>query len=190
MNAEQLKHILRAAAGNTEESVFIVIGSQAILASHPDAPKSLRKSIEGDTYPRFNPEKSIIIDGAIGEGSPFHIEFGYYAHGVSPETATLPENWEQRLVEFKVADTRNTIGLCLEPHDLAFSKLAAGREKDTEYVKELLKHKLIKRGKIQKLIDEEPKEELKAKLTRNWTISKTKLEAKQKQAQLNTRSFN
>ena len=89
--------ILRAAGSVTGEKVFVVIGSQAILGSHPDAPRSLRKSIEGDTYPKHHPEKSIEIDGAMGELSPFHQEFGYYAHGVAPETATLPDGWEQRL---------------------------------------------------------------------------------------------
>lgn len=102
MNVEQLRHILRAAADITGENVFVVIGSQAILGSHPDAPRSLRKSIEGDTYPKNRPEKAIEVDGAIGELSPFHFEFGYYAHGVGPETATLPDGWEQRLVELQV----------------------------------------------------------------------------------------
>lgn len=143
MNVEQLRHLLRAAAAATSEKVFVVVGSQAILGSHPDAPRSLRKSIEGDTYPKDNPDKSIEIEGAIGELSPFHQEFGYYAHGVSPETATLPAGWEQRLVEFQVNDSSGTIGLCLEKHDLAFSKLAAGREKDIEFVSDLLKHHLM-----------------------------------------------
>lgn len=117
MNADQLRHLLRAAARITGEREFIVIGSQAILGSHPDAPRSLRKSIEGDTYPRNRPEKSIEIDGAIGELSPFHQEFGYYAHGVAPETATLPRGWESRLVEFRVDDPDGTVGLCIEKHE-------------------------------------------------------------------------
>jgi hypothetical protein len=53
MNAEQLQHLLRAAANITGEKEFIVIGSQSILGTHPDAPRSLRKSIEGDTYPKY-----------------------------------------------------------------------------------------------------------------------------------------
>jgi hypothetical protein len=170
MNAEQLRHILRAAAAVTGESVFVVIGSQAILGSHPDAPRSLRKSVEGDTYPKNHPEKAIEVDGAIGELSPFHQEFGYYAHGVAPETATLPDGWEQRLVEFQVNDPSGTIGLCLEKHDLTFSKLAAGREKDIAFICELLKHRLINRGKILRLIDSERDLDLKQLLVRNWTI--------------------
>lgn len=170
MNAEQLRHILRAAAAVTGEKVFVVIGSQAILGSHPDAPRSLRKSVEGDTYPKDHPEKAIEVDGAIGELSPFHQEFGYYAHGVAPETATLPDGWEQRLVEFQVNDPAGTIGLCLEKHDIAFSKLAAGREKDIEFIRELLNHRLINRGKLLCLIESEENEELKQFLVRSWTI--------------------
>lgn len=170
MNAEHLRHILRAAAAVTGEKVFVVIGSQSILASHPDAPRSLRKSVEGDTYPKNHPEKAIEVDGAIGELSPFHQEFGYYAHGVAPETATLPEGWEQRLIEFQVNDPAGTLGLCLEKHDLVFSKLAAGREKDFAYIRELLKHRLVNRGKILRLIDAEDDEELKTLLLRNWTV--------------------
>ena len=171
MNAGQLRHILRAAASITGEKVFVVIGSQAILGSHPDAPRSLRKSVEGDTYPKNNPEKAIEVDGAIGELSPFHQEFGYYAHGVAPDTATLPAGWEQRLVEFQVNDPAGTIGLCLEMHDLAFSKLAAGRGKDIEFIRGLLKHHLINRGKLLRLIESEENEELKGLLVRNWTIT-------------------
>lgn len=171
MNADQLRHLLRAAARITGEREFIVIGSQAILGSHPDAPRTLRKSIEGDTYPKDRPEKSIEIDGAIGELSLFHQEFGYYAHGVTPETATLPHGWESRLVEFWVDDPPGTLGLCLEKHDLAFSKLAAGRAKDLDYIRELLKHRLINRGKIERLIDAEENTELRDTLARNWIVA-------------------
>ena len=171
MNADQLRHLLRAAASITGENEFVVIGSQAILGSHPDAPRSLRKSVEGDTYPKNHPEKSIEVDGAIGELSPFHQEFGYYAHGVAPDTATLPDGWEHRLVEFRVNDPSGTIGLCLEMHDLAFSKLAAGREKDIEFVRDLLKYRLVNRGKLLRLIDSANHEELKQDLLRNWTIA-------------------
>lgn len=170
MNADQLRHILRAAASVTGETTFVVIGSQAILGSHPDAPRSLRKSIEGDTFPRDKPEKSVLIDGALGELSPFHQEFGYYAHGVAPDTATLPSGWKERLVRFEVRDPANTIGLCLEKHDLTFSKLAAGREKDLDFVRELLKHRLINRGRMSRLIEGEKHPGLKSILDHNWAI--------------------
>jgi len=171
MNAEQLRHLLRAAARFTGEREFVVIGSQALLGSHPDAPRSLRKSIEGDTYPLHNPQKSIDVDGAIGELPPFHQEFGYYAHGVHPDTAILPIGWKKRLVEFEVGDEAGTVGLCLELHDLAFSKLAAGRAKDIEFIRGLLQYRLINRGKLKRLMENETQEDLKTILLRNWTIT-------------------
>ena len=69
--------------------------------------------------------------------------FGYYAQGVGPETAVLPLGWEKRLVAIQNDNTNLMIGLCLDPHDLAASKLVAGREKDWLFVEAMLKHKLV-----------------------------------------------
>jgi hypothetical protein len=41
---------------------------------------------------------------------------------------------------------------CLAPIDLAYSKLAAGREKDFEFVSGLLHHKIVRRSELQRLI--------------------------------------
>ncbi len=87
MNRAALEHILRAASAITNEREFIVIGSQSILGQYPNAPDSLLVSIEADVYPRYAPERSDIVDGAIGELSQFHQTFGYYAHGVDQTTA-------------------------------------------------------------------------------------------------------
>ena len=45
-----------------------------------------------------HPERGDLIDGSIGEGSPFDRQFGYYAHGVDDSTAILPAGWRNRLV--------------------------------------------------------------------------------------------
>lgn len=52
MKRADLENILRASRGITGESDFIVLGSQSILAVHPDAPRELRASMEADIYPR------------------------------------------------------------------------------------------------------------------------------------------
>jgi len=39
-------------------------------------------------------------------------------------------------------------GLCLEVHDLAVSKLVAGREKDLEFVAGLIRHRMAEIGTI------------------------------------------
>ncbi|MGH6754965.1 MAG: DUF6036 family nucleotidyltransferase, partial [Bradyrhizobium sp.] len=77
-------------------------------------------------YPRWKPEKSDEIEGALGELSDFHQRHGFYADGVEPQTAILPKGWESRLVKVENVNTDGARGWCLEVHDLAVSKLAAG----------------------------------------------------------------
>jgi hypothetical protein len=137
MTRLNLEHIIRAAGTIADDPDIVVIGSQAILGQFPDADSSLLVSMEADVYPLNRPERSDLIDGSIGEGSPFEREFGYYAHGVDETTATLPAGWKDRLVVVTGVNTRHMRGLCLEVHDLAIAKLVAGREKDLHFVRTL-----------------------------------------------------
>jgi hypothetical protein len=143
MTRQQLEHIIRACATIADDDEIVVIGSQSILGLFPDAPAELRVSVEADVFPRNHPERWDLIDGSIGEGSPFHEAFGYYAQGVADDTATLPAGWRGRLVPVHNANTRGATGLCLEPHDLVISKYVAGREKDDHFVREALRHRLV-----------------------------------------------
>jgi uncharacterized nucleotidyltransferase DUF6036 len=133
MDRAALEHLLRAASVISNEREFVVIGSQAVLGQFPDAPAALLTSVEADIYPRYAPDKSDLIDGAIGELSTFHQTFGYYAHGVDETTATLPAGWTERLVPVRNENTGGATGWCLEAHDLAISKLIAGRERDWDF---------------------------------------------------------
>jgi len=143
MNRAELEHIIRAAAGVTGQADLVVIGSQAILAQFPDAPATFLVSMEADLYPRHRPDLSIQVDGAIGERSLFHETFGYYAHGVDETTATLPAGWQDRLLPIHNENTGGATGWCLEVHDLAASKLVAGRQKDLDFVRLLLSEKMV-----------------------------------------------
>jgi hypothetical protein len=147
MRAEDLNHIVAAAAQIVGESEFVVVGSQAILGSHPDAPEELLRSQEADIYPLRSPEKAINIEGAIGDGSSFQQAFGYYAHAVGPETAKAPAGWEHRLVKLDIpprpASKVRAVALCLEPHDLVLSKLAANRERDWAFAEDAVRAGLV-----------------------------------------------
>jgi hypothetical protein len=143
MNRAALEHILRAAAAVADVHDIIVIGSQAVLGQFPDAPDALLASIEADVFPRDAPDKSLLIDGAIGELSVFHQSFGYYAHGVDDTTATLPSGWAERLVPIHNENTGGATGWCLEIHDLALSKLVAGGEKDLAFLRVLLRERMV-----------------------------------------------
>ncbi len=142
MTREQLEHVIRAAARIADATEIVVVGSQALLGEFPAAPAELLESMEADVYPRDHPERADLIDGAIGELSPFHETHGYYAHGVGPETATLPAGWEDRLVPLPA---EGAVGLCLEIHDLVLSKYAAGREKDRDFVRAAIRHRMADR---------------------------------------------
>lgn len=140
MTREQLAHVIRAAARIADAREIVVVGSQALLGEFPAAPAELLQSMEADVYPRDHPERADLIDGAIGELSTFHETYGYFAHGVGPETATLPAGWEDRLVQLPA---EGAVGLCLEIHDLVLSKYAAAREKDRDFVRVAIRHGLV-----------------------------------------------
>jgi len=95
MTRTQLEHIIRAAGAITNAQDLVVIGSQAVLGQFPGAPAELLVSDEADIFPRTDPGRGDLIDGSIGEDSPFHRTFGYYAHGVDETTAILPEGWRR-----------------------------------------------------------------------------------------------
>ena len=136
MRRDQLEHLIRAAGALLGEDTIIVIGSQAILASVavPDD-AVLTRSMEADLLPADDPDeaKADLIDGLLGAGSMFDDTHGVHADGVSATTAVLPAGWRDRLVEVMNDNTGGVRGLCLEPHDLVISKLAAGRTKDIEF---------------------------------------------------------
>ena len=160
MRREDLAHIIRAASGVTEDGKILVIGSQAILASYPDTelPPEATVSIEADIafFDDSAEEKADQVDGAIGEASRFHSEFGYYGQGVGLSTATLPRGWQDRVVPFEWGDTGSAAAMCLEPHDLVLAKLVAGREKDLEFAEALIANGLIDPEVLLERVDDLP----------------------------------
>ncbi len=153
MNRTQLEHVIRAAATIAGDTEIVVIGSQAILGRYPDAPAALLVSADVDVYPRNLPERADLIEGSIGELSPFHETYGYYAQAVGERTAILPEGWQARLVP---VPTPAGTGLCLEPHDLLISKYAAGREKDREYARTAVRARLVARELLLERLERTP----------------------------------
>jgi hypothetical protein len=116
------RSIINETCGNaTSCKELMIIGSQSILASLPDSPRELRSSLELDVSPiPFSEEAVALIDGNIGELSQFHKTFDVYAHGVAPNTATLPEDYKSRLVVVTIGDVT---AHCLSPIDLVEAQL-------------------------------------------------------------------
>jgi hypothetical protein len=160
MRLDQLEHVVGAAANVVGEHAFVVIGSQAILGTYPEAPGSLLMSMEVDIYPLASPELADAIDGALGDGSQFHRTFGYYAHGVGPDTAKAPAGWTERLVRLAVAprpgSKGDSVALCLEIHDLVLAKCAAGRARDWDFTLETLRAGLVDAEELLNRIESMP----------------------------------
>ncbi len=146
MKREQLEHLIRAAGAVTGSRRLIVIGSQAILGEHPfDAPPEALRSREADLIPIDAPETADVLTGTLGELSAFDEAYGYHADGVDLTTATLPNGWQDRLVPIDNSNTNGYVGLCLEVHDLVVSKYVAGREKDREFCRAVVRARFVDR---------------------------------------------
>lgn len=156
MNREDLEHIIRAAADVTDQYEFVILGSQAILGCIPNPEPVFTVSAEADIYPLQAPELADKIDGALGEGSPFHDHNGYYAQGVGPETAILPDGWMTRVHRVQNAATNDRVGYCLDVADLFMSKAAAGRDKDRVFCMALLEHGYVTPSHLIALVDAMP----------------------------------
>lgn len=148
MTRDQLAHVLRAASRITGDPHVLVIGSQAILGtySETDLPPEAWISIEADLAFLEDPDgnKSLMVDGAIGELSSFHETYAYYSQGVDISVAILPDGWRDRLVPFRPQSALPSQAWCLEAHDLAISKLAAARHKDMVFTQALLEAQLLR----------------------------------------------
>jgi hypothetical protein len=154
MTRDEVAHVLRAARALTNEEEFVLVGSQAAHAGITSLPAVMQQSGEVDIYPLRRPELADVIDGAIGEGSPFHSTFGYYAQGVAPETAKLPRDWRRRALRISNPLTEGAVGIAPEIHDLCVSKLVALREKDLEYAEAAMEANLADPATLLKRLDE------------------------------------
>lgn len=140
----------------TDQYEFVIRGSQAILGAVPNPEPVFTVSAEADLYPLQAPELADKIDGALGEGSQFHEHNGYYAQGVGPETAILPEGWMTRVHRVRNAATNGRVGYCLDLADLFMSKAAAGRDKDRVFCMALLEHGYVRPSRLIALADAMP----------------------------------
>jgi len=142
MKRPQLIELLQRIQASHPDTRLIVAGSQALYATVPSAPAVVELSIEADLLliqEAF--QARFAIEQHYGMDSPFQAETGFYAHPLGLGTIVVPPGWEERLVPFgRDAGLGNV--WALEIHDLAASKLMAGRDKDFEFLRALLEHGL------------------------------------------------
>jgi hypothetical protein len=167
---EDLARVVRALAGAFQAEEVFIIGSQAILASMPDAPEAARESPEVDAFPGnarvweiaqqeiepgVNHIASEYIFKNFGEGSQFHDTHGFFIDGVDETTATFPRGWKSRAVRAKIeVDGRMVEGVAPSPVDLVVSKLARLDPKDRWFVEAIHKAKPLDLKLVQQRIQQ------------------------------------
>lgn len=145
---EDFDRTIRSIARHFETDTVFVIGSQAILASWPEAPEVLRMSREVNAYPanarewssrHGAVEASEEINALFGYGSDFDGTFGFYVDGVDEFTAKLPSDWKRRAVHRRVFVDPGRLATAIAPsiEDLVISKLARFDDKDEAFVRAL-----------------------------------------------------
>lgn len=136
MRKSDLFELIREINEISSEEIPIIVGSQAVHAVTEHLPEIAKKSIECDfLFVGGKTETRAEINKKLGVFSNFQIEHGFYADALGLATVILPTNWRERLQPF-LDENGKVIAYCAEIHDIAVSKLIAGREKDFQFLKD------------------------------------------------------
>jgi hypothetical protein len=139
-----LFELIRQIKTITADEMPVIVGSQAVHLLTNFLPEIVQHSVECDfLIVSGKSETRAEINKKFGVFSNFQREKGFYADALGLATVVLPTNWQQRLQPLK-DETGETIALAAEIHDVAVSKLIAGREKDFLFLKELFIREFIK----------------------------------------------
>jgi hypothetical protein len=153
LNREQLHALLVQAKARIAHSEFVIVGSLAILGAVSKPPDTMVMSIDVDAYLKNDPERTGELVDALGQGSAFEDEFGYYLDPVSPELPSFPEGWQDRLILIDFGDVK---AFFVEPNDVAVSKYMRGDERDLRWLRAGLQGQLIDMGVIERRIASAP----------------------------------
>jgi hypothetical protein len=144
MKRLQLDELVGSVVARHPAIRLIIAGSQALYARFGSAPEVVEQSLEADlllTGDSFKARRQ--IEEEFGMGSPYQGSTGLYAHPVGLGTVVLPGGWEERLIPFGRDHGWQNVW-ALEIHDLAATKLIAGRGKDYAFVVEMLRHEGVR----------------------------------------------
>ena len=133
MRREDLRRLFAAARDLCGETDYVVFGSLAVLGFAGEVPPRMAASIDVDAFTRGDPGRVFDLVPALGQGSPFEAEHGYYLDAISPQVATLPTGWPDRLTRIQLET--ELAAWFLEPNDAAVSKYARMEPRDREWIR-------------------------------------------------------
>jgi hypothetical protein len=130
---EDLRRLFSQARTLSGETDYVVFGSLAALGYADEVPPRMAMSVDVDAYTRSDPPRVFELARALGQGSPFEAEHGYYLDPIAPQVATLPAAWAERLVRIELEP--GLAAWFLEPNDAAVSKYARMEPRDREWIR-------------------------------------------------------
>ncbi len=133
MKRADLRRLFAQARDLCGETDYVVMGSLAVLGYAEQVPARMAASLDVDAFSKTDPERIIQVAAALGQGSPFEAEHGYYLDPIAPRVATLPSGWEERLVRLQLEP--DLVLWFLEANDAAVSKYARMEPRDREWIR-------------------------------------------------------
>lgn len=146
MRREDLARLFGRARELCGETDYVVLGSLSVLGYEGEVPPRMAASLDVDAYTRHDPARVFELAGALGAGSSFEAEHGFYLDPISPRVATLPLGWEDRLARITLGP--DLAAWFLEPHDAAVSKYARMEPRDREWIRPGLDSGVIALGTL------------------------------------------
>jgi hypothetical protein len=130
---EDLRRLFVAARDICGETDYVVFGSLAVLGFSGEVPPRMAASIDVDAFTKGDPGRVFDLVPALGQGSQFEAAHGYYLDAISPQVATLPAGWPERLTRIQL--DAELAAWFLEPNDAAVSKYARMEPRDREWIR-------------------------------------------------------
>jgi hypothetical protein len=130
---DDLRRLFARARSLSGETDYVVLGSLSALGYAGELPPRMAMSLDVDAFGKSDPRRIFELAPALGQGSSFEAENGYYLDPISPRVATLPDGWEQRLVRIELEP--GLAAWFLEPNDAAVSKYARMEPRDREWIR-------------------------------------------------------
>jgi hypothetical protein len=147
MTRKDLRLLFARARDLCGETDYVVLGSLAVLGHAGEVPARMAASLPVDAYSKGDPGRIFELASAVGSGSPFEAEHGYYLDPISPRMATLPDGWEERLLRLQLEP--DLVAWFLEPNDAAVSKYARMEPRDREWIRPGLRAGILSMAIIQ-----------------------------------------
>jgi hypothetical protein len=143
LNRLHLCALLLKAKELSGHSEFVIVGSLSILGAVSEPPDAMVMSIDVDTYMKADPGRTGELCDALGQGSAFEDEHGYYLDPVSPNLPSFPEGWRDRLIELDFGEVR---AFFVEPNDVAVYKYIRGDDRDMRWLPCELEQRPVESG--------------------------------------------